>query len=491
MCRRARLILRAEMFEASAAFELFDYFRVPYTRVEEETSAAGLASLAARGQPARLFWWTRGAETSEQTPMKCAFAGAVPLFARLASENFVRSTLRRLGGEWRRSEELRDEHGTLIGAIWRREDGSVFLPFDPGEAISNYWTERYLEQAHATAINRLSVLARRGYYRARPLLPRSLQMRMRRSFSRVQSKARFPRWPIETALHDLYHFLFQLVGGVAERPIPYIGIWPGNYTWSFVLTHDVEAQIGYDKLPELLQVEVELGYRSSWNFVPQNRYVVEDHLVDWLRENKFEVGVHGFHHDGRDLSPSSFKRRLPGMRSYADRWQASGFRSPATLRSAKLMPRLGFDYDSSYTDTAPFEPQAGGCCTWLPYMIEDMVELPITLPQDHTLFDLLGHEEPDIWLEKARFLRDQGGMALVLTHSDYVGNQYLLDGYRQLLKEFADDSTAWKPLPREVSAWWRSRSSTTLEDVDGEWRAVGPAQAEAQVEFFAPHVLSS
>jgi hypothetical protein len=124
-------------------------------------------------------------------------------------------------------------------------------------------------------------------------------------------------------------------------------------------------------------------------------------------------------------------------------------------------------------------------------MIEDMVELPITLPQDHTLFDLLGHEEPDIWLEKARFLRDQGGMALVLTHSDYVGNQYLLDAYRQLLKEFVDDSTAWKPLPREVSAWWRSRSRTTLEDVDGEWRAVGPAQADAHVEFFASRVLSS
>jgi hypothetical protein len=79
-----------------------------------------------------------------------------------------------------------------------------------------------------------------------------------------------------------------------------------------------------------------------------------------LQEQGFEVGVHGLHHDGRDLSASKFQDRLPAIRSYAERWQAKGFRSPGTLRSPALMARLGFDYDSSYTDTAPFEPQPGG-----------------------------------------------------------------------------------------------------------------------------------
>ena len=178
------------------------------------------------------------------------------------------------------------------------------------------------------------------------------------------------------------------------------------------------------------------------------------------------------------------------MRDSAERWQAKGFRSPATLRSAELMPLLGFDYDSSYTDTAPFEPQAGGCCTWLPYMIEDLVELPITLTQDHTLFDLLGHRDESVWVEKARFLRQRGGMALVLTHSDYVDQPYLLDSYRGLLEEFADDSTAWKALPRDVSDWWRRRSNSSLEEIGGEWCVVGPAQREARVEFNSPPVLA-
>ena len=105
-------------------------------------------------------------------------------------------------------------------------------------------------------------------------------MSMRRSFSRVQSKSQFPRWPLETALHDFYDFLFTLVTGLAQRPVPFIGVWPRRWTWALVLTHDVEAQVGYDKLPELLRVEVEAGYRSSWNFVPENRYVVDDITVE-------------------------------------------------------------------------------------------------------------------------------------------------------------------------------------------------------------------
>ena len=72
------------------------------------------------------------------------------------------------------------------------------------------------------------------------------------------------------------------------------------------------------------------------------------------------------------------------------------------------MPLLGFDYDSSYPDTDPFEPAAGGCCTWLPFFNGDLVELPITLPQDHTLFVIL-RRDSRLWLEKADVLRRAAG----------------------------------------------------------------------------------
>ena len=104
----------------------------------------------------------------------------------------------------------------------------------------------------------------------------------------------------------------------------------------------------------------------------------------------FEVGVHGLYHDGRDLeSLETLRERLPEMRAYAEHWGSVGFRSPATHRCWEWMPTLGFDYDSSYPDTDPFEPQGGGCCSLLPFFNEGLVELPITLPQDHTLFVIL------------------------------------------------------------------------------------------------------
>jgi peptidoglycan/xylan/chitin deacetylase (PgdA/CDA1 family) len=477
------------MFESTGGFALFDYFRVPYTQANREPVVPGLASLWTRGGSATLSWPLGPALAS--TRPTSFFLGALQLFGRVAADGDVRTWLRRIGGTWHPVEDVCDERGTVLGGVWKNDEGSIVLPFSPGEVVRNFWNERYLDVARPAAISRLAELGRRTYYRARPLLPRSFQMSMRRSFSRVQSKARFPRWPVETALHDFYDFLFKLVAGVAHGPVPYIASWPRKWSWALILTHDVEAQIGYDKLPELLRVEVEAGYRSSWNFVPQNRYVVDDQLVETLREQGFEVGVHGFNHDGRDLaSRAVLEKRLPAIRAYAERWQAKGFRSPGTLRSAELMPLLGFDYDSSYTDTAPFEPQAGGCCTWLPYMIDDLVELPITLTQDHTLFDLLGHRDETFWIEKARFLRQRGGMALVLTHSDYVGNPHLLESYRRLLEEFADDATAWKALPRDVSDWWRRRADSHLEEVDGEWSITGPARRDARIELMSPQSLT-
>src|SRR5216683_4618453 len=188
------------MFESSCAFAFFDYFRVPHDQVENEPAVPGLASLSVRGQSASVSWPLEGALTSERGGRPGSyFLGATPLFGRIAPDDTVRSWLRQIGGDWAPAEHVRNEQGTLVGAVWRRDDGSTVLPFDPSELIRNFWSERYLEYARPAAVSRLAELARRGYYRARPLLPRSLQMRMRRSFSRVQSKTRFPRWPIETA----------------------------------------------------------------------------------------------------------------------------------------------------------------------------------------------------------------------------------------------------------------------------------------------------
>src|SRR6266487_5370620 len=133
------------MFESTARFALFDYFRVPHERVDDEPTAPGLASLSVRGQTASLSWPLDAALTSERRRPSSYFLGATPLFGRVAPDGEVRSWLRRIGGDWRPTEDVRNEQGTLVGAVWRRDDGSTVLPFDPSELIHNFWSERYLE----------------------------------------------------------------------------------------------------------------------------------------------------------------------------------------------------------------------------------------------------------------------------------------------------------------------------------------------------------
>ena len=187
---------------------------------------------------------------------------------------------------------------------------------------------------------------------------------------------------------------------------------------------------------------------------------------------------------GRDIdSPRRLRRRLVGMRAAADRWGAVGFRAPALHRSWTSMPQMGFDYDSSYPDTDPYEPQPGGCCSWLPFFNEDLVELPVTLSQDHTVFTLLGEADERLWLRKADAVAAAGGMALIITHPEYMLEKGPLRAYERFLQTYAGDDGAWKALPREVSAWWRRRAASYPEHVDGAWRVAGPAGGEATVAF--------
>jgi hypothetical protein len=477
------------MFTASRPFLLFDYLRVPYS-VSASVSAESDSPLGRCGRlartdgsaaPERSLWWLDVSAGTTFKPGKYRL-GSIPLHGTIAPDSLVREWLRSAPGAWEPTMAVQDVKGNSLASIWKSDRGDLFLPFDPGEVMECSWSERY----HAIR-DRLGLAAQvkkvavPTYYAIKPVLPRSTQILLRRGLSRVQARSGFPRWPIETALHDLYGVLLREVAEFAREPVPWIAPWPSGYSWTLVLTHDVETERGYRELATVRDIEERLGYRSSWNFVPK-RYDVADSVVADLTAGGFEVGVHGLYHDGRDID--LVRERLPEIRHYAERWGACGFRSPATRRIWEHMPVLGFDYDTSYPDTDPFEPDAGGCCTWLPFFNEDLVELPTTLPQDHTLFAILRRVDATTWIDKTSFLREHGGMALMLVHPDYVLDAEPLAVYREYLEAFADDPTVWRALPREVSAWWRRRASSRLELAAGKWEIVGPAAREGEVRFF-------
>ncbi|HEX2505589.1 MAG TPA: hypothetical protein VHK22_05215 [Gaiellaceae bacterium] len=470
------------MFEASRPSLLFDYFRVPYRVVEPkppEVDGCAAAWLTGRGPEAGpvLLWPDRGAAE----PAAAHRVAGISIFARVVPDPATAPWRQALGGAWRAELPVADAGGRQVAAVWRNQQGSVLLPFDPGEVMEALWSEAYLGRAAVSAAGRAKRLSMRAYYRARPALPRSTQIALRRAFSRVQARTRFPRWPAETALHDLYDLLLGLVASVAGEPLPTIAPWPHGKSWALVLTHDVETAAGLGYLPAVRDVELACGCRSAWNLVPR-RYAVDDGLVAELKAQGFEVGVHGLYHDGFDLaSLELLQERLPEMRAWAERWGASGFRSPATHRRWEWMPLLGFDHDSSYSDTDPFEPQGGGCCTWLPFFIDDLVELPITLVQDHTLFVILRRPDETLWVEKVDLVRRRGGMALLDTHPDYLSADGRLDAYRRLLAHATADPAVWCALPSAVSSWWRRRAASRIESAGVGWRVVGPAAGDAAV----------
>lgn len=264
----------------------------------------------------------------------------------------------------------------------------------------------------------------------------------------------------------------------SERPPENWPGWPEEKKFAVVLTHDVESKEGLSKCLSLMQLEVDLGFRSSFNFIPEGGYRVPIELREDLAASGFEVGIHDLKHDGRLFaSRRQFKRRAAQINHYIREWGASGFRSGFMLHNLDWLHDLEVRYDASTFDTDPFEPQPEGRHTIFPFWVprpaapdsllsmpngfhDGYVELPYTLPQDSTLFLLLREQSTDIWERKLDWIAQHGGMALVIVHPDYVSfddesnaSKYPAALYKKFLrwvrKKYAD--AYWNPLPTEVA----------------------------------------
>jgi peptidoglycan/xylan/chitin deacetylase (PgdA/CDA1 family) len=329
-----------------------------------------------------------------------------------------------------------------------------------------YLEERYLRRPRSARLLPL-------FYRVKPLIPRRTQMGMRRSMARRQrnrheAQGRFPRWPIEPLLvHQHEVLLHERLRRSGQRRLPLLGSWPQGHRFAWTVTHDVEGPKGLANVERLLEVERRHGVVSAWFFVAED-YPVDPAMLDAVRAAGGEIGLHGLHHDGSLFrSRKHFERQLPRIRRYLRDWGAEGFRSPSTHRNAGWMPELGALYDSSFPDTHPFDAQPGGCCSILPYFLGDLVELPITLPQDHTLFELLQEHDISLWRTKAGWIARHGGLVNVLVHPDYALSDERLGHYDALLAFLRDLDAGWHALPRDVARWWRRRAALEAGLEDG------------------------
>jgi len=230
-----------------------------------------------------------------------------------------------------------------------------------------------------------------------------------------------------------------------------------------------------------MELEQDLGFCSSFNFIPEGTYRVPVELRQELTANGFEVGIHDLKHDGHLFSSRrKFTRRAARINAYAREWGASGFRSGFMLRNLDWLHDLDVQYDASTFDTDPFEPQPQGRHTIFPFWVPNpngdsiryqrptvessssgYVELPYTLPQDFTLFVLLQEKTPEIWMRKLDWIAQHGGMALVDVHPDYLcfdnaiatSREYPVDHYRSFLNYVNQryNGAFWNTTPRQVA----------------------------------------
>ena len=312
----------------------------------------------------------------------------------------------------------------------------------------------------------------RVYYQIKPLVPGRLRHVLRRWLARRIRPRVTATWPI--------------LPGSEKAPPDWPG-WPDGKKFAVVLTHDVEGQKGLGSCRQLMKLEMSLGFRSSFNFVPEGEYRVPRELREELERNGFEVGVHDLHHDGKLYrNRRTFSKSAERINLYLDAWKAVGFRSGFMLHNLEWAHQLNVLYEASTFDTDPFEPQPEGAGTIFPFWVprpnsmdavrepglgpsdqaerKGYVGLPYTLVQDSTLFLLLGERSPDIWFEKVNWIAKHGGMVLADTHPDYMSLQCVQNGhweypiqfYVRLLEFLRSNhgNAYWHALPREVARYW-------------------------------------
>ena len=351
---------------------------------------------------------------------------------------------------------FRLENGDEATLSYDPSSGRLYAPFDLAVAY-----DLYVSESWAAAIRQRKLSARQlnAFYALKRFIPRPLQLAIRRLLVRWQGVPTFPAWPLDRSVVRLLHlYAFCVLRAQDKSEAPFRWFWPRHHRAAITLTHDVEGEEGLRLALGIADLEEELGFRSSFNL--GGWYRPDPGLVRELTRRGFEIGVHGLRHD-RSLfaNRASFEAQQRPLRDLIKQFGAVGFRSPATHRVFEWIGELPVDYDCSMPHSDPFEPQPGGCCSVWPFFIGPVVELPYTLPQDHTLFTLLGHRTPDLWIEQATRIEEDYGLIECLTHPDrgYLGNARERAMYAEFLRSMAERPHVWRALPRDVAKWWRSR----------------------------------
>lgn len=194
------------------------------------------------------------------------------------------------------------------------------------------------------------------------VVPRSLRTALLVFYGKI-SRKKFPDWPLDTTADDM-------VKKKGRRCL-------------VVLTHDIDSQEAVDNIDKLIDIEKKHGVKSCINILA-NKYDVMKFKA--FENQGFEIGCHGWNHDGKLLQNLD---RIKKSKEKLKQFKIKGFRSPFLDRNDEMFKEVlkYFKYDSSVPTTN--YPLRSGCASVFPFKKGKLLEIPITVPQDYTLFNIL------------------------------------------------------------------------------------------------------
>lgn len=366
----------------------------------------------------------------------------------------------------------------------RASDGVAYLPFDIAEVVNSLRHELYPTRSGSGTKSALGTM----YYLVRPVLPVSARKHLQRIHLKGWDKLPFPNWPVDRTVDTLMdQTLLLLLRAQGATRIPFIWFWPEGASSCALITHDVETAFGLDLCPMLMDVNDSFGIKASFQVIPEERYHLTSEFLHSIRQRGFEVVVHDLNHDGRLFRDRElFVKRAAKINAYGKQFGAAGFRSGALYRNQQWYDALDFEYDMSVPNVAHLDPQRGGCCTVMPYFVGHVLELPVTMTQDYTLFHILNDYSTELWERQIELIMEKHGLISAVIHPDYLTGSRERNVYEALLGHLVDlreNKNVWITTPGEVNRWWRQRAQMTIVEEGGHLGIEGAGNERACIAY--------
>ena len=166
---------------------------------------------------------------------------------------------------------------------------------------------------------------------------------------------------------------------------------------TLLLSHDVDYQQCYNFVPQMAEIEAELGVRATYHFLPRAGYKIDGSLLRRLSKLGHEVGVHGLDYDLR-LAYHSRKKIGMVLSQARDILQdllgenVTGYRNHGLRQTPELVQAL---IDSKFIYNSGIYPRSGATgfdmfyCWPFAYQDQKMVEIPVLWPLDTEAFRVL------------------------------------------------------------------------------------------------------